>query len=118
MTAKRPADWIFGALLVLTLATVVGSACAPPPTDAILEGNAARGAQLFAESGGGGPACQSCHCPDASGGCGFSAPNIQGQPFALIDARTRDPGVSHPGGKFDFADQDVADIAAFLATYP
>lgn len=97
------------------IGVLIGANCIPGASDQPLVGDAMRGAALFAEGDGIGPACQSCHCPDASGGCRLSAPNIQGRPYDLIDARTRDPDVAHPGGKFTFTDQDIADIAAFLA---
>lgn len=116
MKAGTVAGWTFVALWGLALGAAVGSNCTPPATDGPLEGDAIRGAQLFAEGDGVGPACQSCHCPDASGGCRLNAPNIQGRSFILIDARIRNPEVSHPGGKFSFTDQDIADIEAFLAS--
>lgn len=102
--------WVYG-LGVLGLAGLIGANCTPEQI-----GDAERGAQLYAVADGVGPSCQSCHCPDASGGCRLSAPNIQGRSFALLDARTRDADVSHPGGKFNFTDQDIADLAAYLAS--
>jgi mono/diheme cytochrome c family protein len=105
-----------GVVSVGLAGALIGANCTPQTSDEPLVGDTARGAELFAQGDGVGPACQSCHCPDASGGCRLSAPNIQGRPYDLIDARTRDPEVSHPGGKFSFTNQDIADIEAFLAS--
>lgn len=84
-------------------------------------GDAARGAALYATGDriNPNPGCDTCHCPDARGGCQVlsSPPNIQGASFELISDKTRDPQLSHTGGKFAFDNQDVADIEAFLATF-
>jgi len=92
--------------------------CVPEDVDVKPVGDAVSGAKLFASGDGNNPGCQSCHCPDAGGGCRLSAPNIQGKSYDLIHARTRDLNVTHPGGKFNFSDQDIADIEAYLATLP
>lgn len=81
-----------------------------------ITGDATRGETLFAQADGVGPSCQSCHCPDASGGCRLNAPDLRGVNYDTIDQRTRDPSVSHPGGKFSFTDQDLADLAAYLGS--
>lgn len=57
--------------------------------------------------------CMSCHCADASGGCQLDAPNIQMVDRFTIDLRTRGP-ISHPGGKYNFSDQDVVDLEAYI----
>ena len=107
------AEWTLSVALAVFIAGCPGDAC---PADKLV-GDAERGAGLFASGDGmnanGG--CQNCHCPDASGGCQFDSPNIQGEECQHIDEKTRNPIVSHPGGKFDFSDQDIADIEAFLA---
>lgn len=82
------------------------------------EGDPANGRTLF-ENGDGvnAFACMDCHCPNAAGGCFVAnAPNIQGESFAEVNAKTRDANVSHVGGKFEFTEQDAADIATYLAT--
>jgi cytochrome c553 len=86
-------------------------------TDTGPQGDPANGRTLF-ENGDGvnAFACMDCHCADASGGCFANAPNIQGESFAEVNSKTRDANVSHGGGKFLFAEQDAADIAAYLAT--
>ncbi len=97
-------------LFVFGATTWIGCTPQSAPT-----GDTARGATLFAVADGVGPGCQACHCADATGGCLMNAPNIQGKPYETIDARTRG-SVSHPGGKFNLTDQDIADIEAFLAS--
>ncbi len=77
----------------------------------IPEGDPQRGQELFVAND-----CYLCHCEDARGGCLAAALNIQGATFQMVDDRTRG-ATSHPGGKFsEFTDQDVADIAEFLAS--
>jgi hypothetical protein len=102
----------------ITTALSILFALIPGCMDGTTPGNSANGKLLFDLGDGintnGG--CQKCHCPDASGGCILNAPNIQGASLADINARTRDPNVKHPGGKFNFTDQDVSDIEAFLGT--
>lgn len=92
--------------------------CGPDNENDRPPGDAQRGAVFFAEGDGvsDNPACQSCHCPDATGGCKLSAPNIRGKTYDQIDARTRNENVYHPGGKFQFTNQDIADLEAFLAS--
>jgi cytochrome c553 len=98
-------------LLTTTLVCLVGCPeTAPPP-----KGVVADGAVLFATAeGSAGRSCTECHCAMAEGDCYASAPNIQGEDYDDVDRRTRNISVSHTGGKFDFSNQDVADIAAFL----
>ena len=100
--------WMFSALVICVI-FILAQQCLPVNGVSQPVGDAARGAILFAQGDGEGPGCQSCHCPDASGGCRLSPPNIQGATYDVIDARTRDTSTQHPGGKFDFTDQDVAD---------
>jgi hypothetical protein len=107
---------MLGGFVVLGIGGLMGANCSPDVNDPS-PGDIDRGARLFAEGDGIGPSCQSCHCPDAAGGCRLEAPNIQGRSFALIDARTRDPDVFHPGGKFSFTTQDIADLESFLGSY-
>ncbi len=68
------------------------------------------GEMLFADNN-----CSACHCPDAGGGCALSAPALVGAAIELLDAFLRG-GESHVGGTFPFDDQDLADLAAFLAS--
>jgi|GEM_PF-3391337 len=103
---------------VLTLGALVGilgCVCQIDPTKP--EGNAERGAILFASGDGTGSACQSCHCTDAGGDCRLRAPDIQRTTYDVIDTRTRDTSIQHPGNKFDLTDQDIADLEAYLATF-
>ncbi len=104
----------FAGMLLAVLFTVVG-ACSPQLCPCKPDGDPERGATLFASGDGTGPACQSCHCPDADGGCRLLAPSVQGKTYEAIHGRTRDTSVQHPGGKFDFTAQDVADLEAYLA---
>lgn len=69
-----------------------------------------RGQTLFTEN-----ACFGCHCADASGGCAADAPPNAGADVETVDDITRGER-DHPGGKFDFSDQDIDDLVAFLAT--
>lgn len=108
---------VLGLILGSFGVAALGMACeGGPGTNPV--GNADKGATIFRQIGDGTgttQACASCHCPNATGGCGSGAPNIVGKDFTTISARTRDQNVAHPGGKFSFSDQDVADIEAFLA---
>ena len=72
--------------------------------------SAQRGGTLFTANG-----CFGCHCVDASGGCAANAPPNAGADFETVDDITRGER-NHPGGKFDFSDQDIDDLVAFLAT--
>jgi len=106
--------WRLSAVVLLgcaVLALGLKGCIEPPP-----QGDAANGRTLFEDGDGTLPGCQFCHCADASGGCSsLNAPNIQGKPYETVDARVRG-SVTHPGGKFNFSDQEVADIVAYLAT--
>ena len=80
--------------------------------------DAARGQTIFTTvQPGEVQACADCHCTAATGWCGYEAPNIQGKTFADIDAQVREVSANHTGGQFGLSDQDVEDIAAFLATF-
>lgn len=72
------------------------------------EGDASRGATIYADSG-----CASCHCADASGGCALSAPGLVGVSATVIDDALRG-GAGHPTMPA-LTDQEVVDLAAFLA---
>lgn len=73
------------------------------------EGDASRGANIYADTG-----CASCHCADASGGCALSAPGLVGVSATVIDDALRgDAG--HPTMPV-LTDQEVVDLAAFLAS--
>lgn len=100
------------ALCAVVLAIV---ACGTQPLPEAPVGDAARGAVVFEQGEGNGFGCARCHCADASGGCGLDAPNIQGRTYAEVDARVRG-AAAHPGGKFNLTDQQIADVAAFLAS--
>jgi len=106
---------VAGILLTVVFAHVWG--CSLELCPGRPEGDPERGATLFKSGDGTGPACQSCHCSDASGGCRLRPPNIQGKTYDAIHGRTRDTSIQHPGGKFDFTDQDVADLEAYLAAF-
>ncbi|MFQ5502409.1 MAG: c-type cytochrome, partial [Phycisphaerae bacterium] len=70
--------------------------------------SAANGASIFAAEG-----CINCHGADGSGGFG---PSLLSVDFATLNAKLRDPAVSHGGGKFPhLTDQDLEDLLAFLA---
>ena len=85
---------------------------APPGPDAT------RGQTIFTSiQPGEVQACADCHCVAATGWCGYEAPNIQGKTYADLDAQVREISANHTGGQFGLSDQDVADIAAFLATF-
>lgn len=104
--------WICPAVLVFTFGCVSGC----NPTSQIPTGDAERGAELWANGDGTGPGCGNCHCPDGTGGCRLGAPSLVNESYEEILRRTRNPDVPHPGAKFDFTDQDVADLEAFVAT--
>jgi mono/diheme cytochrome c family protein len=73
-------------------------------------GSVGNGAVLYADN-----SCVGCHCADASGGCALSAPALVGAPVELLDTFLRG-GESHVAGSFPFDDQDLADLAAYLAS--
>lgn len=75
-----------------------------------LIGNAANGRTLYTANN-----CASCHCADAGGGCALNAPSLVGVGATELDDRLRGPA-SHPGGKFQLTDQEIVDLAAFLAS--
>lgn len=66
------------------------------------------GEMIFTANG-----CSACHCADAGGGCGLDAPSLVGVGADMLDARLRGD-TPHPGGKFDFDDQEIADLEAYL----
>ncbi len=83
----------------------------PGNDPATLTGDSAVGEMLYGSNG-----CASCHCPDATGGCALDAPTIVGVPAGDLNIHLRGPA-PHPT-KFNLSDQDLADLAAFLATLP
>ncbi len=80
-----------------------------PPLDE-LTGDPDAGGALFSANN-----CTACHCPDARGGCALDAPSLPGVATEMLDGRLRGD-IPHPGGKFDFANQDIVDLQAFLAS--
>lgn len=79
----------------------------PPPGD--LEPDAIEGEAIFAANN-----CAACHCADAAGGCALGAPSLIGIAVErLTDILVGD--AAHPGGKFGFSAQDLADLEAYLA---
>jgi mono/diheme cytochrome c family protein len=101
-------------VLLMISPLLLAQLCAPPDPDGGLKGDGDRGRELFENGDGTNARCTTCHCVDASGGCRLGAPNIQGEELLDIDRRTRSSDVPHSGGKFQFNDQDIADIAAYL----
>ncbi len=102
---------ICGMSAMAMLACLVGCPETPPPP----KGDAMNGQMLFVTGDGvSNFSCSICHCVDASGGCMASAPNIQDEGYTAVDRKTRSQNVNHTGGKYNFTDQEVADIAAFL----
>jgi mono/diheme cytochrome c family protein len=72
-----------------------------------LVGDAARGLALYMGS------CMTCHCPDAVGGCLFSAPGlINASADSLSDFVRGD--ANHPV-KREWTNQDVVDVETYLA---
>ncbi len=76
-----------------------------------LTGDPAAGETLFTANG-----CNGCHCDDAVGDCFPGAPAVIGVQPSVIDEHLRGDE-PHPL-KFDLSDQDVVDLAAFLASLP
>ena len=68
------------------------------------------GEMIFTANG-----CTACHCADAGGGCGLDAPALVGVSGDSLDDRLRGD-TPHPGGKFDFDDQEITDLEAHLAS--
>ena len=80
-------------------------------------GDPTRGEALYTTSVGAVPSCVLCHCADASGGCRTDAPDIQGESFVQLAVVLRDTISVHSGGMRDLSDQDIADLAAYLASF-
>lgn len=74
-----------------------------------LTGDATSGEAVYMVNG-----CGGCHCDDATGGCALSAPSIIAAEVPMVDDLLRG-GASHPV-KPAVSDQDIADLAAWLAT--
>lgn len=79
----------------------------PPLSD--LMGDAAGGEMVFVTNN-----CASCHCADATGGCALDAPSIAGRDVETVDDTLRGT-LAHPT-KVDLADQEIADLAAYLGS--
>lgn len=73
-------------------------------------GDPAAGETFFAGAG-----CGACHCADASGGCALEAPSLINSDVDTLEAYIVGDA-AHPGGKQDASAQDLADLAAYLAT--
>ncbi len=59
--------------------------------------------------------CAPCHCEDAGGGCALSAPSLVGAETETLDELLRGDA-DHPGGKFNFTNQEIVDLQAYLAS--
>lgn len=78
--------------------------------DVVPSSSVDNGAMLYADNN-----CADCHCADASGGCALSAPVLVGAGVEALNAFLRG-GESHSGGTAPFDDQDLVDLAAYLAS--
>ncbi|HPF41757.1 MAG TPA: PQQ-dependent sugar dehydrogenase [Phycisphaerae bacterium] len=58
--------------------------------------------------------CFGCHNSDGSGGQGFPGPNIRNHSRTFISGFLPAP-TTHPGGAFNFSEQQFADLEAFLS---
>jgi mono/diheme cytochrome c family protein len=68
------------------------------------------GEAIYADNG-----CAACHCADATGGCALDAPSLVSvDPDILAGSLNGD--TPHPGGTVDLSDQELADLAAYLAS--
>jgi hypothetical protein len=77
-----------------------------------LTGDPVAGEALFSNSDNG---CSGCHEAAGEGALG-PFPNLTGVSFDMLNDILRDDSIAHPGGKRpDFTDEDLADLAAFLA---
>jgi len=72
--------------------------------------DAAAGEAVYTSKG-----CGSCHCADAAGNCALSAPTLQGIDRQLLDDVIRG-SAAHLGGKPPLSDQELVDMAAWLAS--
>ena len=75
-------------------------------------GSAANGEIIYLSNN-----CAACHCADASGECALSAPALVGVGAATLDAFLRGDE-PHSGGRLALEDQELADLAAYLASLP
>jgi len=78
--------------------------------DVVPRGSVDNGAMLYANNN-----CADCHCADAGGGCALSAPVLVGAGVEALNAFLRG-GESHSGGTAPFDDQELVDLAAYLAS--
>ena len=78
--------------------------------DVVPRGSVDNGAMLYADNN-----CADCHCADAGGGCALSAPVLVGAGVEALNAFLRG-GESHSGGTAPFDDQELVDLAAYLAS--
>lgn len=88
-----------------------GSDTVPPlgPPLEELTGDPAAGEGVYTSN-----SCAACHCADAGGGCALSAPSLVDVETETLDDRLRGD-VDHPGGKFNFTNQDIVNLQAYLA---
>ncbi len=75
-----------------------------------LIGDLANGEDLYTVNN-----CGACHCADGVGGCALDAPSIVGVSTNVADIVLRGSN-PHAGGKFNFSDQEIADLVAYLAS--
>jgi len=75
-----------------------------------LTGDPALGEEIFMANN-----CSACHCDDAMGGCALNAPNLVEVSVDIVDDHVRGDA-EHPGGKFNFSNQDVVDLQSYLAS--
>ncbi|NOT02256.1 MAG: hypothetical protein HOP29_16740 [Phycisphaerales bacterium] len=76
-----------------------------------MTGDVTAGQTLYADNG-----CTACHCADASGGCLLDAPALIGVGEDELFGFLVGTATAHPGGKFEFDDQDLLDLEAYLAS--
>lgn len=70
----------------------------------------AAGEAIYADNG-----CAACHCADAGGGCALDAPSLVNVESDTL-ASFLNGDAPHPGGTVDLSDQELADLAAYLAS--
>ncbi len=75
-----------------------------------LVGDAVAGQDIFTVNN-----CGACHCADGIGGCALDAPTVIGVATSVTDEVLRG-GDPHAGGKFSLSDQELVDLAAFMAS--
>lgn len=73
-------------------------------------GGVAAGEAIYADNG-----CAACHCADAVGGCALDAPSLVSVESDTLTSFLNGDA-PHPGGTVDLSDQELADLAAYLAS--